>query len=709
MRRATVAHSVRGRMRVRYPTTWLRGRRALVEARLRAVPGVRAVDASGVTGSVRIQYDPFALAEDAILASLRDLGRHLEAPPLAEPAAPAAPARLTGAPGATANLVGTASVLAVMCLPSPPAWATGLVLASGVPTFVRAGEAVIRQRRLNGDVLEASTLAVLALRGHHVAGALLTTLRALGEFVVARTVVRTRRSLRDIVAPADQTLPRLADGSRQDVRVGTLGPGDVVAAAAPQRIPIDGTVVRGEALVNQQTMTGEALPVERRAGDRVFAATEVVHGEIDVRVERVGLTTAVGRIVRAIEAAADEKSDIQRFAERLADREVTRTLALAGFGALVSRSLTAGTAILVADYGTVARVGIPAAIVASIRRASGAGILIKGPRALENLARVDTVVFDKTGTLTLGAPRVSRVVGYDRRRDEDALVALAAAAERGFRHPVARAIARYAASRELTVPTARSRALTVGLGVDVDVEGARVLVGSRRFMERVDVDLTPAASDEAAAHAAGAAPTFVAIDGRLAGLLVLEDELRDDAPAAVRALRERRMRNVILLSGDHPEPTRVIAASLGLRHHSAELLPEDKASLIGELRDEGRVVAMVGDGVNDGLALTAADVGIAVPGGAEVATEAADVVLLRGGLDQVVRALDLAGDSIAAVRATLRTAAQANLAVVGLASLGLTQPLMSIVLSHGTTVAYAMSTVQRLGRAPAPSIAAGPP
>jgi P-type E1-E2 ATPase len=238
----------------------------------------------------------------------------------------------------------------------------------------------------------------------------------------------------------------------------------------------------------------------------------------------------------------------------------------------------------------------------------------------------------------------------------------------------------------------------------VDVEGARVLVGSRRFMERVGVDLAAAVRDEAAAHAVGAAPTFISVDGRLAGLMVLEDELRGDAPAAVRALRERRMRNVILLSGDHPEPTRVIATSLGLRHHTAELLPEDKATLIGELRDEGRVVAMVGDGVNDALALTAADVGIAVPGGAEVATEAADVVLMRGGLDQVVRALDLAGESLAAVRSTLRTAAQANLAVVGLASLGLAYPLTSIVLSHGTTVAYAMATVRRLDRAPAPAI-----
>jgi P-type E1-E2 ATPase len=251
------------------------------------------------------------------------------------------------------------------------------------------------------------------------------------------------------------------------------------------------------------------------------------------------------------------------------------------------------------------------------------------------------------------------------------------------------------------VPAARERALTVALGVDVQVEGVRVLVGSRRFMETAEIEIGGARRDEEAAHAAGASPTFIAIDGRLAGVLVLEDELREDAPAAVRALRERRMRNVILLSGDHPEPTRVIAGSLGLRTYESEQMPEDKAGLVRRLRGEGRVVAMIGDGVNDALALTAADVGIAVPGGAEVATEAADVVLLRGGLEQVVRALDLAIESIGAVRRTLRTATQANLGVVGLASLGLAQPLASILLSHGTTVVSAMAAVQRLERPPA--------
>ena len=215
--------------------------------------------------------------------------------------------------------------------------------------------------------------------------------------------------------------------------------------------------------------------------------------------------------------------------------------------------------------------------------------------------------------------------------------------------------------------------------------------------------LTAAAGHEAGAHEAGASATFVATDGRLVGMLVLQDELRPDAREAVQALRARRLRNVILLSGDHAEPTRVIASSLGLRHYHGDLLPEDKARLIRTLKGEFRVVAMVGDGVNDALALSEADVGIAVPGGAPVATEAADVVLLRGGLDQVVQALDLARDAIVGVRKTMGIAARANMAVVGLASLGLAQPVTSILLSHGATVGAAVLTaIQRDAHPTAP-------
>jgi Cu2+-exporting ATPase len=670
---------------VRYPVPWLRARQADIESTLRAVRGVHTVRSSPVTGSLRIEYDPFTLAEGALHEVLVRMDEHLTGSPRPRRAAPGP--RITDKRTPLLDVIGTSSVLAATLLPVPTPVVAGAVLASELPSILRATGS-LRAGRLDGHALEAITLLVLTARGQYLASALLTWLRSVGEYVVARTVVTARRSLHDVIAAPDATVALVQADRTEHVRAAALRVGDVILVGTG-RLPVDGTVVRGEALVNQQTMTGEALPVERRSGDRVFAATTVEHGRIDVRVDQVGLDTAVGKIIRSIEAAAEEKSNIQAFAERLADRDVRRTLGLAALGAAVSRSVDAGTAILVSDYGLAARVGIPTAIVASIDRAFRRDILIKGPRALENLARVDTVVFDKTGTLTLGAPRVARIARYGPLAETD-ILRLVAAAEQPFQHPVARAVTRLAAERGIEVPTAATTAERVGLGVEMRIDGARVLIGSRRLMEAHEIALRAAADDEAAAHAIGASPLFVAVDGSLVAMLALQDQLRDDAPEAVQALRARRMRNVILLSGDHAEPSRVIAESLGLRHHSADLSPEDKARLVTELKAEGRVVAMVGDGVNDALALDAADVGIAVSGGAEVATAAADVVLLGGGLDRVVFALDLARHSIDAVRRTLGITARANLLVVGLASMGIVRPVMSILLSHGTAVAAAL-------------------
>ena len=695
-----VAHSVRGRLRVRYPAAWLKPRHDAVVGTLRSVPGVRTVNGSELTGSVRIEYDPFSLAESTLVDVLRQLDSRLDTGATDAVAPMEPPAALDVSSTPLIRLAGATTVLA-LAVTEVVSWPLlmGLVLAADAPSVLRAGAALARGR-LNGDVLEASTLAVLAARRNFPAAALLTWLRALGDWVVSRSVVTTRRSLRDLVVSADETAVRRTGDARASVPAATLRPGEVVIVRGPQRLPVDGTILRGEALVNQQTMTGEALPVERTTGDAVFAGTTVEHGEVEIRVDRAGLDTAVGRIVAVIETAAAEKSDIQLYAERLAERDVRRTLALGGLGAALSRSVDAGVAILVADYGMAARVGIPTAIVTSMKLASHQGILMKGPRALEALARVNTVVFDKTGTLTSGTPRIIRVVTYRNGLSEDELLRLAAAAERGFRHPVARAVAAAAGARRLEPPRVTSTHASTGFGLDVEVDGRRVLVGSRRFMEAQRVALTTARDDEASAHAIGAAPTFLAIDGRLAGLLILQDSLRAEARDAVLALRAREMRNVIMLSGDHPEPTRVIAESLGVRHHYAEMLPEDKAALIRSLKAEGRVVAMVGDGANDALALNEADVGMAVPGGAELAVEAADVVILRGGLDRVVRAIDLAREAIVAIRRTLGVAARANLGVVGLASFGLARPVTSILLAHGTTVAAAAITAARSGSRP---------
>jgi Cu2+-exporting ATPase len=543
--------------------------------------------------------------------------------------------------------------------------------------------------RLNVDTLDAMAFALLLARANYPAASLLAGLPALGEWILERTVVRGRRSLRDLFAPPDQVVQRVRGRRRERVAATEVVPGDTVVLGAGERIPADGRVVRGEALVDQHTMTGEGLPVERKARHEVYAGTTVEDGEIAIRVERVGRDTGLGHIIEAIERAAGEKPEVQIYAERLANRLVGQTILFGLAGAAFSRSMDAGIAVLVADYGTATRVAIPVAALAKIHQAVTEGILLKGPRVLERLARIDTVVFDKTGTLTWGRPRVSRVAVYGS-HEPGAILALAAAAERGVRHPFARTIVRHAEGRGIPIPDCAGPETRIGLGVAVEVDGHSVLVGNRRFLESRGVGLAPAADDEAEAHARGASVTFVAMGTVLAGAIVLEDELRDDAEAAIDALRARDTRDIVMVSGDHAEPTRLVARQLGVERYHADLLPEDKAALIRDLRAEGRCVAMVGDGVNDALALQEANVGIAVQGGAEVVTEAAHVVLLQGGLEQVVRALDLGRATIDAYRRTIDLAVYGNLVVGGLASLNLAAPTTAILISNGAALGAAL-------------------
>jgi Cu2+-exporting ATPase len=690
--RGRMAHAVPGRLRLRYPPAWLAREGQALAADLRRLPGVRAVETRSLTGSVVVEYDPRRTPEPdvlAVMARAPAAARRDRVRPRGRPASSRGlAARLPGL-----RLAGASVAFGAAWLPFPSPVLAGLLAVSALPVARRAGRALVLERRLSVDVLDALALLILGWRAYYRPAGLLVWLLAVGDYVLHRTVVRMRRSLDALLTGADHPVARVHDGGRTTVPAGALRAGDAIVVGTGERLPADGTVLAGEALVDQQRVTGEGLPVERVEGDRVFASTVVETGEITVRIDRLGAETSVGRIIETIAAAEGEKPELMLFAENVADRLVLRTVGYAAAAALVTRSLDAGVAILVADYGTPVRVALPAAALAARLAASRHGILVKGPSVLERLARVDTVVFDKTGTLTLGAPRVTRVRSYGTERTEDDIVRLAALAERGFRHPVADAVARLATERGLTVAGAATIELRGGLGVAVRAEGARVLVGSRRFMAGRGVALDPARADEDDGHRAGGSSTFVAVDGRLAGLLVLQDELRPDARAAVAALRARRMRNVIMVSGDHPEPTRVIAESLGVRHYHADLLPRDKAELIHSLRGEGRVVAMVGDGVNDALALREADVGIAVPGGPDVVAEAASVVLLEGGLDRVVLALDLSRDAITRFRRAVAVAVGANVAVVGLASLGLAGPFTAILLSNGATVTAALAAL----------------
>ena len=414
-----------------------------------------------------IAYDPAATSPDRLLVALAGTpsgGR--AAPP--EQVEPGRTVPERGAPSWLA-LVGTTLALGASLTPTAAPALLALTVASIAPAIVRAGRA-LRAGRLDVDVLQALGLVLLVGRGNFAAANLPHVARPprplrAGLHGDAGAALAPRAA-----ATAGRSALRVERGQPVPVPMAVLAPGDLVSVGAGERLPADGVVASGEGLVDQQAITGEGLPVERRRGDRVFAWSVLEEGRLLVRVEHAGSGTVVGRIVEAVEASAGEKPELQVFAERLADRLVGRTLLLAIAGAAVSRRLDAGTAMLVSDYGLAARVALPTAVLAAIIRASRAGILVKGPRVIEELARVDTVVFDKTGTLTRGAPAVSRVVALGATEEPEEVLRLAAAAGSRIPHPVARAIARAAARRRIPVVSTQAE-LREGLGVRAMVEG----------------------------------------------------------------------------------------------------------------------------------------------------------------------------------------------------------------------------------------------
>lgn len=416
----------------------------------------------------------------------------------------------------------------------------------------------------------------------------------------------------------------------------------MIVVNAGNVIPADGVIVNGAALIDQHLLTGESQPQEKGQGEAVLAATLVQAGRISIEVRQAGAKTVAAQLAEVLAKTADYREELESRGEQLADQAALPTLGLGGL-ALATVSVEGAVAVLGSNYLDNMRIAVPIAMLNYLNQATKLGILIKDGRVLDLLKDIDTVVFDKTGTLTDEQPCAADIVtcpGYS----ADTVLGAAAAAENRQVHPIARAILQAAAARGLQVPSAKSPVYHAGHGIQVQLTTGDVLVGSERFMVRCGIALTPdmyAARE--VAQGRGSTMVFVAIAGQLAGAIELRPQLRPEVPALMGALRQRGL-SLCILSGDHAEPTRHLAAKLGIEEFFAEVLPQEKAAIIESLRRAGRKVCFVGDGLNDALALRQAQASISLSGATTIATDAAQVVLLDGTLRQIPHLVDLARD-----------------------------------------------------------------
>ena len=552
-------------------------------------------------------------------------------------------------------------------------------VVAGAPVVLRAVRALtVKVVGIDLLVSVAATGAVLV--GNYWEAAAVTFLFAVGDALETATLTRTRSALAELVAVAPDVAVVLRDDRQVEVPAGSVRPGETVLVKNGARVPVDGVVVGGSGALDEASITGESIPVEKTTGDRVFAGTVSAGGFLQVEATGVGADTTLARIIHRVEEAQDAKARTQKFMDRFSAWYTPAIIALAVVFGLATGDVVLALTLLVIGCPGALVISIPVSVVAGIGRGAKDGILIKGGEYLETSARISAVALDKTGTLTEGRPHLTDVVVLDPALRADDVLRTAARAEAGSEHPLARPVVDAAVERGLDVAGLPEHTEPVpGRGVVATVDGSRVAVGNLALLRAEGVPTDAAAPVVERLATAGRTPMVVTRDGRTIGVVAVADRIRPDAPEMVRRLHAAGVERVVMLTGDQQPVAEAVAAQVGVDEIRAGLLPEDKLAAVTELQRQGHTVAMVGDGVNDAPALATADIGVAMGvAGTGVAIETADIALMRDDLLRLPQAVGLA-------RRTVRTMRQ-NI-VVALATVA---ALLAGVLLGGVTMAIGM-------------------
>jgi len=608
--------------------------------------------------------------------------------------------------------------------------ATPVVLWAGWPFFER-GWASLKTRNLNMFTLIAmgtgvawlySVIGTLmpglfpaSMRTHDgsvpvyfEAAAVIVVLVLLGQVLELRARAQTSGAIRALLDLSPKTALRVrSDGADEVVNLDRVLVGDVLRVRPGERVPVDGEVTEGRSAIDESMVTGESMPVAKAAGDKLIGGTMNQSGALVMRAQKVGRDTVLAQIVQMVAQAQRSRAPIQRLADQVSGWFVPAVIGAAVLAFLawslwgpeprLTYGLIAAVSVLIIACPCALGLATPMSIMVGVGRGAQSGVLIKSAEALERLEKVDTLVIDKTGTLTEGRPTVVAIepaAGFD----GDELLRLAASLERVSEHPLAAAIVQAALGRALKLSPVAAFASPAGKGVTGTIDGRRLVIGNRAFMKESGIDTGSLEERADTLRGEGATAIFVAIDGKAAGTLAIADPVKQMARAAISALKNDGLR-IVMLTGDNATTAKAVARKLGITDVEAEVLPEDKGKVVARLRNEGRVVAMAGDGVNDAPALAAADVGIAMGTGTDVAMESAGVTLLKGDLNGIVRARQLSAATMANIRQNLFFAFIYNAAGVPIAA-GVLYPAFGIVLSPIiAAAAMALSSVSVISNA----------
>lgn len=684
LRSVAVVHRLPGRIRLRYhrhPEAPVHG--AALEAALCLLDGVESARANDRARSLVIHFDPALTDGDTLAAAVAGLCLD----DIVAKAARADDGKAAVA-AALAVLLGTNALPMGLRLP--------VSLHAALPLLHHAA-ADYGENGITSHVLEAMAVSISLARSDFTAANTTTFMLALGEYMENSIARRSDDLLKHLLRPTSDQVWVLKDGVEVQIPATEVAVGDTVIVGAGTVIPVDGTVLTGEATVNEAAMTGESVAVVKGRGDSVLSGTLMEEGRLGIYAEQVGSRTAAARIADYVEQSLTAKSDAQIEAAKLADQLVPTVLKLAGASALVTGNWRNAASVLQADYSCALKLATPVAFKSAMFDAGRAGILVKGATALERLASADTFIFDKTGTLTTGMLDVTDSITFDASFSADDLICLAASVEEHYFHPLALAVVNAAKATHNHHFDHAEVQFIVAHGVASVIDGKRVVVGSRHFVqedEGIDITLHQPVIDRL--YQQGKTLLFIGYGGKLLGILALKDSIRAASADTIARLRRAGAKRILLLTGDHRDRAADLAAELGLDDFHAELMPEDKADIITRLNQDGARIAFIGDGINDAPALAGAHVGIAMQKGADIARLTADIALLEDDIGRVADAKELANAAMARIAGNYRLTVGLNTGILGLAALGLLSPIATALLHNGTTIGILLNALRRL-------------
>jgi cation-transporting P-type ATPase C len=531
-------------------------------------------------------------------------------------------------------------------------------------------------------------VASLVLRENVVALTVLWLLN-IGEYLQDLTLRRTRRAISDLLRGTADTAWITVDGNEVQVPIDSIQLGDDVVVHDHVAIPVDGDVVDGEAVVDQSAITGETLPVSIVAGSRVHAGSVVLRGRLVVRARAVGNETTIGRIITRVEEAQHDRAPIQTVGENFSRRFVPISFVVSALALALTGDVRRAMTMLLIACPCAVGLATPTAISAAIGNGARRGILIKGGSHLEQAGRIDAIVFDKTGTLTVGRPVVTNIIALHKDWQPEQVLAYAASSELHSRHPLAEAVIRSTEERRIIIPPHEECEVLVGLGMRTWADGRTLLLGSPSLLRAENVKVSKKAAEWVdTLRRQAETPLLLAVDGTLVGLISLRDEVRPEATDVLKKLRANGIRRVVMLTGDHPDIATVVAQELGIDEWRAEVLPEDKLEVVRQLQDEGYIVGMVGDGINDAPALAAANIGIAMGlAGTDVAVETADVALANDDLNRLLDVGDLGARAVDVIRQNYGMSIAVNAAGLLIGAGGALSPVLAAILHNASSVA----------------------